>query len=174
MDNDRGQRFSGCRMNSLKISLGDAGNPVSVDLDLMARDWEDIDNPTPSFSLAQPFMNWQAAFYVDGTIVDRLEALELTLANNLQAVPGLSGNPCIRNLAPGIREASGSMTLAFENHDSARRARVGIFLGPRLVGDAAGDGVSRARVHPACAMACGQPDGLQGGEAGATCRVPSA
>jgi len=143
MDNDRGQRFSGCRMNSLKLSLGDAGNPVSVDLDLMARDWEDIDNPTPSFDLAQPFMNWQAAFYVDGTIVDRLEALELTLANNLQAVPGLSGSPCIRNLAPGIREASGSMTLAFENHDYWQKVRESeSFSGYlELVGDAAGDGV---------------------------------
>lgn len=143
MDNDRGQRFSGCRMNSLKLALGDAGNPVSVDLDLMARDWEDIDNPTPSFSLAQPFMNWQAAFYVDGTIVDRLEALELTLANNLQAVPGLSGSPCIRNIAPGIREASGSMTLAFENHDYWRKVRESeSFSGYlELVGDAVGDGV---------------------------------
>jgi hypothetical protein len=143
MDNDRGQRFSGCRMNSLKLALGDAGNPVSVDLDLLARDWEDIDNPTPSFELAQPFMNWQAAFYVDGTIVDRLEALELTLANNLQAVPGLSGSPCIRNIASGIREASGSMTLAFENHDYWQKVRESqSFSGYlELVGDAAGDGV---------------------------------
>ena len=143
MDNDRGQRFSGCRMNSLKLALGDAGNPVSVDLDLLARDWEDIDNPTPSFELAQPFMNWQAAFYVDGTIVDRLEALELTLANNLQAVPGLSGSPCIRNIASGIREASGSMTLAFENHDYWKKVRESeSFSGYlELVGDAAGDGV---------------------------------
>ena len=143
MDNDRGQRFSGCRMNSLKISLGDAGNPVSVDLDLMARDWETVENPEPTFSLAQPFMNWQATFYVDGTIVDRLEALELTVANNLQAVPGLSGSPCIRNLAPGIREASGSMTLAFENHDYWQKVRESqSFSGYlELVGDAAGDGV---------------------------------
>jgi hypothetical protein len=123
MDNDMGERFVGCRMNSLKLAVGDAGNPVVLDWDLMARDWETITNPEPTFNCVQPFMNWQARFVVDGTVLDRVEALELTVSNGLQALPGLTGAPRIRNICAGIREVSGSMTLAFENHDYWQKVR---------------------------------------------------
>ena len=123
MDNDRGERFVGCRMNTLKLAVGGADSPVTLDWELMAKDWEDIENPSPTFNLAQPFMNWQARFTVDGAMVDRLEGLELTVSNGLQTVPGLSGSPTIRNIHPGIREVSGSMTLAFENHDYWMKVR---------------------------------------------------
>ena len=47
---------------------------MALDWDLMARDWETITNPEPSFNCVQPFMNWQARFVVDGTVLDGAEA----------------------------------------------------------------------------------------------------
>lgn len=122
-DNDASQRFLGCRMNQATLTWGAGDSPVQAQFQLMARDFEEVANPTPSISNLRKGMAWQATVGIDGVFNETVEGLSVVLANNCELVPGLSGRPRQRDVGYGRRSVSGTLSRSFQDHGFWRKMR---------------------------------------------------
>jgi hypothetical protein len=134
-DNDLSQRYTGCRMNTMELTVSSDGNaPVLAKFGLMARDYTTVTNISPSVTSLQKFMSWQALASIEGTQSELIEAVTIQGSNNLTAIPGLSGNPRIREVGYGARSVSGTLTRGYENNDFFTRMLNGTAFDIRLEG----------------------------------------
>lgn len=115
-DNDYAERFLLCRMDKFELSVGDGNQPVTAKFSLLARDFERIANPTPSITNLRKMMSWQTMVAVSGTWEPTAEKLTLTVENGCQLLPGLSGQPRMRDVGYGMRKVSGELGRGFEDH----------------------------------------------------------
>lgn len=122
-DNDVSERFLGCRMNSAEFTLGDGAAPVQAKFGLMARDFEEVANPVVAISNVPKMMAWQGALLIDGTHEETIEGFQITLANNCELLPGLSGLRRRRDVGYGMRTISGSLSRSFQDHSFWRKMR---------------------------------------------------
>ncbi|MCE7873325.1 hypothetical protein DYH09_23520 [bacterium CPR1] len=117
-DNDVTERYIGCRMNTLELSVGpDLNSVVTAKFGLMARDFDTLANPSPSVSDVRKAMSWQGQVAVDGTYAEFIEGFTLSGSNNCEQIPGLSNLPRFRDVGYGMRQINGTLGRGFENHD---------------------------------------------------------
>jgi len=124
-DNDESEQYFGCRMNTFSLSVGDADAPAEMTFELMAQRCTALANFAPSPSAIAPVMNWQAYVLQDDAQMTGVEAIEVSATNNLEAVPQLAGVNYVREFYPGERTVSGTITIAFENHDQYDKMMAG-------------------------------------------------
>lgn len=125
-DNDESETYYGGRMNTFSLSLGDGNAPVEASFEAMFQRVQTGTNISPSPSQTAPMMNWAAWVSIDGGSKSTLvEAVEITGTNNLEAVPHLAGVNYVREFYPGMRAVSGTLTMAFENHDMWDKMKAG-------------------------------------------------
>jgi hypothetical protein len=124
-DNDESEQYYGCRMNTFSLSVGDADAPAEMTFELMAQRAKALANFSPSPSVIAPVMNWQAYVLQDDALLAGVEAIEISATNNLEAVPQLAGVNYVREFYPGERTVSGTITVAFENHDQYDKMMAG-------------------------------------------------
>lgn len=116
-DNDNSERYLGARMNKFELAVGDGNAPVTANFELMARDFISVANPSPSVTSLSKFMSWQGLVSIDGTQSEAIEGVTITGNNNCQLIPGLSGQPRMRDVGYGQREVTGTLARGFEDHD---------------------------------------------------------
>lgn len=114
--------YTGMYVDTIGISVSDPNSPVEATYGMMGQTVTLSTNPTPSYTSIMPMMSWQSFLLIDDTAVSLFESGELTLANNLEAVPQLSGNQYHRDFYPGMRNITGSLDFGFENHTQYTKA----------------------------------------------------
>ena len=130
-DNDVSEQYMGCRSNGIDFTWNNGDAPLMSKMAVMARDYREVANPTPSVPDIIKMMSWQATVAVDGTFDERIEGLQLAIANNCELLPGLSGQRRRRDVGFGTRMVTGSLSRDFADHTFWRKLRASESFGIR-------------------------------------------
>jgi len=163
-NNDVAERFLLCKANTLEVSVGEGNSLVKVKVGIMARDFEEVANPTPSITNLAKAASWQTLIGINGTYQQIVEKVTLNLMNACEMIPGLSGEDRMREVGYGEREVKATLDRQFENHEYWRYMRDGgsFSLQMTIQGDALGAIVaggnprftfSGQQVRPLCYLA---------------------
>ncbi|TXH55417.1 MAG: hypothetical protein E6Q97_08890 [Desulfurellales bacterium] len=139
-NNDVAERFLLCKANSLELSIGEGNSLVKTKFGIMCRDFEEVANPTPSYTNLSKAASWQTIVGVNGSYQEIIEKITLNVNNNCEMIPGLSGQARMRDVGYGERVVTGSFDRQFEDHSFWRYMRDGgeFSLQATIQGDALG------------------------------------
>lgn len=163
-NNDVAERFLLCKANTMELSIGEGNSLVKTKFGVMARDFEEVANPTPSYTNLSKAASWQTIIGVNGSYQEIIEKLTINVNNNCEMIPGLSGQARMRDVGYGQRDVMGSFDRQFEDHAFWRYMRDGgaFSLQSTIQGDALGAIVaggnprftfSSTQVAPLCYLA---------------------
>lgn len=115
-------RIVGCKCDTVKLSFADKGGPSQASWGILAsRLIDPIANPSPTFSVVKPFMNWKALLYIGGTLLGEATSIEINGSNGMEKLFGLDGNPFPRAIRAKMRSITGTLSVAFENQNQVNR-----------------------------------------------------
>lgn len=124
-DNDKAELFVGCRMNTFELVFGAGNEAVMAKFGLMARDWEETNNATPTITDLRKFMSWQSMVGINGVYAEIIESITLQGTNNAELVAGNSLEARYRDIGMGGRNITGTFNRSFEDHDYWEMLREG-------------------------------------------------